>query len=155
MTAGQLPMPPLPIGETKWKPDAFQIAGAQDVTLVEGWTYAGIGAYYVHATDGPAHASVFNLVHLGSGHRVAVVGHTYMGIEQHRVDQAVALMSEFAELGDWSFTGLTGYQNMDPLLPNKALGWHQRHAPMVSLAVQPTQDHETAQRIAMSRWGNG
>lgn len=149
-----LPMPPLPFGESDWKVDAFQVARPDGIELVDGWTYAGLGAFCTRSTKEDQTGDHIFVVHLGSGHRIAAIPLSHNGVTIQRVDQALPRMTDLASITDWDFGGIHGYENMDPRLYNKALGWHQRNQPYVTLMVSQTQDSEMAQQIAMSRWGN-
>lgn len=97
-----------------WEASEFLIAGSAGVHSVAGYTYKGLGMHIaVEASPKGRRPPVWCLTHLGSGHGICRI--------PGNVTTAFPIASEIAEIGDWSFDGLTGWLNRDPDLLVKSL----------------------------------
>lgn len=97
----------------QWLPEPFEIVTADGRReLVDGNSYGGLG---VHVTDDLA----WQITHLNSGHSVRQV----IGLDDLRL---FLVATDLAERADWSFSGLEGWQNVQPDLPDIMAAWHRR-----------------------------
>lgn len=81
------------------------------------------------------------LIHVRSGH--AIVRLDLPEIE------AIAVATEIAELGDWTFESLQGWQNHQPLLPGKMQALVELYAPAIVIpgGFSNADDEQAAARV--------
>lgn len=94
-----------------WQPSTIDIV-LDKPQKIRAMVYRGLGLFLVEQRKGLEPAK-WSLTHLGSGHRVGLIPGDELDVFK--------VATEIAECGDWEFSGLRGYQNMDPSLPAKAL----------------------------------
>jgi hypothetical protein len=119
----------------RWTRASFEIATPAGPAKVVGMTYAGLGfAFY---------SGGWGVVHLNSGHEVCRVRTAVHSILMDVVDA-------LADAGDWTFTSLKGFENLDPAFPEKV---NQAIAPYRGYIVSIPTGHndEAAREIAERR----
>lgn len=104
--------------ETKWRAGNFTFVYGDKLTNERGYLYRGLGLF--HGVG----AHLWMLIHIGSGHTVAY-------LEDAKREKVFLFASELAELGDWTFHGIKGYENSDPDLVKKRNEWIERYSPDV------------------------
>lgn len=84
----------------------------------------------------------FAITHLGSGHA--------LGWFECSFDQAVQYIRDIEALGDWSWTGLYGFMNLSPELPEKYRQWAK--ARNIKTGGGGAGNEATATAISQTRW---
>lgn len=105
-----------------WKREAFLRALKDRPAPVSyaGFTYLGLGLNMVQVRSEKHHrATKWCLTHLGSGHAIAFI--------KGEMKTVFPIATELAELIDWTFTGLTGWKQTEPQMPNIVEHWLQAH----------------------------
>lgn len=121
----------------QWLPEPFEVVTADGGrVLVDGNSYRGLG---VHATDDLA----WQITHLNSGHCVRLVPN----LDDNRL---FLIATDLAEAADWSFSGLEGWQNVAPDLPDIMAAWHRRWHLGVEQANLGLHD-DAARAVALKR----
>lgn len=104
---------------TEWIETRFPVAHPRTGEVVEydGFTNGvGLGVFLEAAADPPGAGDdwlddIWCICHLNTGHAVARV-------EGQRI-AAFQIGEELAGIGDWTFTGIEGWKNLQPDLPQK------------------------------------
>lgn len=124
-----------------WKQGRFRVSGSGAILTRDGWTYNGLGITQVGSIFAPR----WHIIHLNSGHAIA-------RIDKGSLASMQALAAEIADAGDWSFDGLTGFQNQFPDAAERVHEIVMKHRP--DLRRRPTAtvpDPVAAHAIAMLR----
>lgn len=130
--------------------ESFLIARADGVKEVNGIVIEGLGLYLFSRwrcrnvkKDGTRTLkTIFVVVHLGSGHTVCSLESDF--------ETAVNIVRHLQTLTDWTFTGLEGFKNVDPDLPEKFEAWLSE----CRFANRHGSGHfpEAATAISQTRW---
>lgn len=121
----------------QWLPDTFEVVtegGGKE--WADGNSYRGLG---VSVTDDIA----WRITHLNSGHVVRLV-------PDLDAVQVFLIATDLAEAADWTFSGLDGWQNVQPDLPDIMAAWHKRFCLGVEQAEIGLHD-DTAREIGLKR----
>jgi hypothetical protein len=89
-----------------WKKASFKISTAQGIVTVSGWINAA-GELGVHASA----RGRYNITHLNTG--------LMAGESLGNARDALDLAAKFERAGDWGFSSIHGWKQMDPDLPYK------------------------------------
>lgn len=147
------PIPERPSGFNWWQPGSYEVAAPLgQIETVNGFTCRGLGlhraslarARYVRKDGTRKTYETWVVTHLNTGHAVR-------GFVDTPAAHAFVLASDLADLADWTFDGLQGWQNTDPELPDKLAAWHARH----SLGARPGglgANDDIARAIGAKRW---
>lgn len=119
-----------------WVETQFKIArfNADPVTVNGVVHERGIGVHRIGAES-------WLIIHVRSGHAIV------------RIDlpeiEAIAVATEIAELGDWTFESLHGWENHQPLLPGKMQALVELYAPAVVIpgGRSNADDEQAAARV--------
>lgn len=120
----------------QWLPEPFEVVQPDGSrSIVEGNSYRGLGVHL----DG---LMMWRIVHLNSGHTVRVVPH----LDAARL---LVIATDLADAADWTFSGLMGWQNVQPDLPDIMADWHRRWL----LAGEPAEGglHDEAARAVAAK----
>lgn len=122
-----------------WRMAPVHISQDLGITAALGLTYRGIGLYFDREAEN------FDVLHLGSGHRLASI---------RGRDRALAkeLAGQIADLGDWTFDGLDGWRNSDPQIIDRLRALMAKH-PDEIIQHPANQSPQGAQRVAQERAG--
>lgn len=97
----------------QWLPEPYETVQADGSrTLVDGNSYRGLGVHLRDDLD-------WQVTHLNSGHPIRIV----RGLDDIRV---FLVATDLAEAADWTFSGLEGWQSVQPDLPEIMQAWHLR-----------------------------
>ena len=93
---------------SRWTREAFLIANPDGPAAKrQGWTYRGLGLWMmIPGSLKGRRKPLWSITHLGSGHLVVAI--------EAAKETAIAIATELAEAGDWSFEGLEGWKNQFP-----------------------------------------
>jgi hypothetical protein len=98
-----------------WISATFDIATSLGAMPVTGYVLGGIGLHYQQRIDFMSEDGTdqfWQLTHINTGHAICVMrGRTEL--------EARVIGRKFTDLTDWSFEGLSGWQNRDPALRDK------------------------------------
>lgn len=125
----------IPPGHLRWQRDSYDIAvtmgeyGAAE--RIDGFTYKGLGLH-----------PRWTVTHLNSGHIVC-----HLNCDDAR---AFTLATRIADMADWGFDGLNGWQNSDPDLFERFAMWMR--ANREAYRHGDNQHEGIARQIAVSRW---
>ena len=76
-------------------------------------------------------------------------------IKPTKPDTVFRLATPIAQLGDWTWTGVDGWQNMEPLLPMKGQGLCREFGFLLATTPIPPEEQgreEAAREIGLKRW---
>lgn len=127
-----------------WKRESFLVAGPGGTSTCIGFTYNGLGID-LRSPGSPKgrRKSIWVITHLGSGHRIGrLVGSNATVFE---------IATELAEAGDWSFEGLTGYQNQFPDAPQRWSELCAKYPDSISTGPLVGNSEDAARAVAMAR----
>jgi hypothetical protein len=125
-----------------WKPANFLVARAYGPQEVPGYAYRGLGLHLSRrASPKGRNPTEWTLIHLGSGHRICYI--------RGGVATSFPVATEIAECGDWTFSGLTGYLNVDPEIKTRVVPILMKHK-CVDAEQKGSSDEGVARQIAMA-----
>lgn len=124
-----------------WTRGAVTCALASGPVQKPGFTYRGLGLV-VDPANPDRRYDRWTVIHLGSGHEVCSL---------RRVPGVIDLATTIADLGDWTFSGLKGWENMSPDLPAKLRALRARFPEIIEAPASGSQNPGAAVTIALSR----
>jgi hypothetical protein len=126
-----------------WPAGDFLIGMPNGPTSVSGYVYLGLGLHQTYAGSPKGRNKPrWALTHLGSGHLV--------GTLKGDVRTAFPVATEIAELGDWTFEGLTGWKNQFPDIQERVAEVQARHSGVFTKSGGRGASEDVARAIAMS-----
>jgi hypothetical protein len=132
--------------EKTWVSGQYMEAAPGGPQAVRGLTYRGLGFRMLQPPSSRENRPMprWGLTHIGTGHNVAYIN--AIAIHAFSIATAVALS------GDWSFSGINGFENSDPELVDRLVALRDLYGPSV-LDIGDDQnqaDEEQAREIAIS-----
>ena len=126
----------------RWVFGKFLNATVYSVEQSDGYLYKGL-ALRLFSGGSPKgrRPPTWKLIHIGSGHGIAVIKATH--------SEAQVIACQLADNADWTFSGLRGYKNTEPDLPEIVTAWKTKHAKNLSFFGRYSNE-ETASSIAAS-----
>jgi hypothetical protein len=146
----EFPMRPAkPSGFDQWEPRKYLIASNRGVLSVYGWVYKSLA---IHLDSERRKRGVvvagsrsWCITHINTGHYVAE-------IETDNLRALFAEATKLALLADWSFIGLDSWQNQEPDLRKKHVGWITSLPRCLNLIRSPIkQKKDQAKAIALAQ----
>jgi hypothetical protein len=127
-----------------WVAGNIHCAAREGFFIKPGYTYKGLGLRMIQAPSPKGRRPAeWLIIHLGSGHGIAVVAGT--------VSDVFPIVHELAEAGDWTFIGLDGWRNQFPEAKAATRAWLQRYSKFQRPFQALGRIESAARAVAMAR----
>jgi hypothetical protein len=133
------------MADAKWVMGSYMEARKSGLCEVRGYLYRGLGVRMIHprASLQGYPTARWCLTHVNTAHSVAFIN--------AEADRAMEIATAVAEAGDWSFSGLKGYENMDPNLIARCVALGEWFAPALDLGDEENESREDLARECASK----